>query len=436
MIVKYDKMLILLTICLFFPGMVGYFGLVLEQILTIALFGFSLIIIFINNLTLTRKQYICILLFYGYFQISVVISLLASTDIFILNDAIEIAKPLYLLSFFILPFCFRLSFSDLDKIVKYIITICFLLSCWGIFEAWTSLGRDLSFLLYKPNRAILANKAVGPFIITYVFASFLVFPFFYFLIMTISSKNKLNKYSIFAMMCLFCIFSTQSKTVFLSILFTLFVFTLLIICYKNIFNKSRAITYLLIITILIASSFGIVITLFQDKFSYIFNGLNALYNTLNSYGVMNAINSMPSTQLRYEQFLFAVNNQTEIPLFGVGIGKGVFMPESLYAMYLYRFGVVGILLHFLMLLILLFFSKRNADYFYLIGNRKLNAFFLAIHFYVISLPLSYFSSAVNDQTRTGFIFYILFGLTLCINFKIDQNRNEKNEFNKYNNANI
>ncbi len=159
----------------------------------------------------------------------------------------------------------------------------------------------------------------------------------------------------------------------------------------------------------------------STHFSYIYKGLEVVWVTLSERGIGEALYSTPSISLRLEQFQFALDAQDSIPLIGVAVGKAVLMPESLYALYLYRAGILGIIIHLALLIYLFFSSKKCAKYFSEKNDIHMYSWFMAIHFYALSLPLSYFSSAVNDQTRTGFIFYFLIASTIYTKRKIYNN---------------
>lgn len=402
----------LLGVALFFPGMINTFGLALEQALTIILFGVSILLIVSMNARIKYNTFIFSFLVYFYFQCAILISLFRSSSIFITSDAVEIFKPLYLYAFFLLPFCFFKTYLDLKIISKFLILFCLILAVFGILEAWTSFGYSISTFLYKPERLVLKDKAVASFIITYTFASFMVLPFFYFLTRALSQRKIFNIDFIYSFLCIFCIFSTQSKTVFIGIILIFFLYFLLYMSYGFTYNKKRVFSFFILFLLLISFSIGVLVSFFENKFRYIYNGLDIVITSLMDNGLMSAVYSTPSIFLRFEQFQFAMEEQDIIPLIGVAIGKSVLMPESIYALYMYRVGLIGLFLHFSMLLYLILKSYECAKYFKEKEDIHFYSWFMAIHFYALSLPLSYFSSAVNDQTRTGFVFYFLIAGTI------------------------
>ncbi|ENE8726117.1 hypothetical protein ABWJ16_002001 [Vibrio alginolyticus] len=404
----------IIAFTLFFPGMVNTFGLLFEQGLTILLFFISFFFICIYRSTITKNTLHTSFLIYAYFQFAIVVSLFRSTDIIITGDLVEIVKPLYLYLFFILPFCFIRRVEDIYIVVKYLMLFCVILSIYGIIEAWTSFGYKISTLLYKPDRSVLKNKAVASFIITYTFASFLVLPFFYFLTRYIVRKSYINKELILSLVILICVFSTQSKTVFISLIVTLSLYFIFCLKYKFTVNKRKLTIILFSLVILLLVGVSVLASLLSTHFAYIYNGLEVVFITLMDKGFAQALYSTPSISLRIEQFEFALEAQDSIPLIGVAIGKAVLMPESLYALYLYRAGTIGIFIHLSMVVYLFFSAKKCAKFFSKDNDKTMYCWFIAVHFYALSLPLSYFSSAVNDQTRTGFIFYFLLASTIFV----------------------
>lgn len=415
-----------MVICLFTPGMISTFGLLIEQLLTMALFVMSAIVIAMSKVKLPRFILGFSVLYLTIFYLLYSTSLLRSADIFISNDIVEIIKPFYFFSFFLLPFSFKLDDCELESIVKFFIACCSILVIWAIIEAWTHLGYVFSKTFYKADRSVLINKAVGPFIITYVFASFLVMPFFYFFISALTKSSKTHY--VMSLFCFFAIVSTQSKTVIVSLIFTLCLFLLLYSIYSHTKGKKSLYLIFSIIIVTLVVSIGFLMSIFESKLSYIYHGLGIVIQGLIDGGFERAINATPSVSLRYEQLMYAIEHQDAIPLIGVAIGKGVLMPESIYAFYLFRTGLVGLILHFFLVLVLMYLSYKNSKY-YASNNKVLYAFFMSLHFYALSLPLSYFSSALNDQTRTGFFFYMFIGLSLMVYLQNQKLVGKKNALN-------
>ncbi|WP_342591105.1 O-antigen ligase family protein [Pectobacterium parvum] len=212
----------------------------------------------------------------------------------------------------------------------------------------------------------------------------------------------------FFLLFLLCLLLTQSRTVFIALVLTMVLFTIYMILTNNFSAKNKYITMVIVFLIFLAICLPILIIYAKNNLEYLYNGLNLVYERLLNFHFNDFIYSSPSITSRYEQLMFVMNSIDQIPLIGVGIGKAVLMPESFYALYLYRVGVIGILMHVVMLI--LAFKKCSelaVKYKY---DVSLNCFFMSFQFYLISLPFSYASSALNDQVRSGFIFYVLLGM--------------------------
>jgi hypothetical protein len=155
----------------------------------------------------------------------------------------------------------------------------------------------------------------------------------------------------------------------------------------------------------------LIISYAKKNLYYLYTGLNVIINQFNNFTLEGLVKSSGSVTLRFEQILFAIKHQDTIPLIGVGIGKSLFMPESLYAMYYYRVGLIGMFIHFGLIFYTiywsLYFAKLNLisrEYFSIV------AIFFSIALYFVSFIFDYLSSAINDQTRSGFIFYVLIAI--------------------------
>ncbi|RDL31285.1 hypothetical protein DA099_08895 [Photobacterium damselae] len=420
---------LIMVFVLFFPGFYKYAGLKIEQLITIIALMCCFFSVLKYRLEIKRTTYlISISYMFVYFFITN-ISLMRSLDDFVINDMVELGKPLFFLCFFLVAFTVRWNFQNLNDLRNFFLILCVFLIFFGYFESLTSLGNYISLNLYKPNRGVLEGKAIGPFIITYAFATFLVFPFYIFLSRYFFDKKFINKYLFLSFLTLGCIFLTQSKTVFLAVLISLLLFFLIYPFYSGLPGKRKVISIGVGVIFSVIVSFAFLVSFFQEYFSYIYSGLEVVFRFLLDDGIMAALNSNTSTRNRLEQLMFAFEHQDSLPLIGVGISKGVFMPESFYALYFYRLGLIGILLHFFMLFYSLKLSLYNTKSFIKYKQLNLASLFLGLHFYIISLPFCYFSAAVNDQTRTGFVLYLFIGINIATNKLL------KSKYDEYNFSN-
>jgi hypothetical protein len=169
----------------------------------------------------------------------------------------------------------------------------------------------------------------------------------------------------------------------------------------------------------------VLISYAEENLRYLYSGLKIVFDQFENFSIERFVASNRSTAIRYEQILYAVEHQDVLPIIGVGIGKSVLYPETFYAMYYYRTGLLGIFMHFGIICYTiycsLFFSKkcascalRNKHYY------NLMAFFFSIAIYFSSFIFAYLSTAINDSTRSGFIFYVLIAIVVYYkkNYKI------------------
>jgi hypothetical protein len=286
----------------------------------------------------------------------------------------------------------------------------------GVGESLNSSINTITTILYKGTRGVLSYKAIFSFISPYVFGSILLLPIFYYFIKTFKSKNNFFLIDLSRFLLLLtCFILTQSRTVLIGFVLTLFILFLLIICNKWYPDRKKLIMNFSVIIIVIIVSIPFMVLFVQKNLSYLYIGLDVFFKSLKhleNFNIEDLILANPTLALRYKQLLFAVANQDKIPLIGIGIGKAVLMPESFYAMYYYRTGLIGTGIHFGIVFYVIYWSfyfarkyaKLNLN---IDNNFLLTAIFLAITIYFISFFFSYISSAINDQTRSGYIFYTL-----------------------------
>lgn len=414
----------------FFPQFIDNVGLLLEQAFTIILFVLTFIYVccfgfFNKKALLISFSYLFILL----------ISLIRGADVFITGDFFELVKPLYFLSFYLFSFHYIKRYSEekidkLNDILSGFIYATFLLATLSILEAQSSFFNDVFNILYKENRSVLQYKAVASFISPYTFGSFLILPIFisYFLI---SYNIKKIESFIFMIVFIFGMFSTQSRTTLISFCIAIaFSFFLILICnWIKGRRKMLLFTFFTLFSILVSWSYLEEILI--ERYSYLYNGLLTVFVNFDLDNIHSLIYSTPSISNRYEQIIEVLEAQGDIPLIGAMIGKGEIYPESFYAMYLLRVGLLGLLAHLMLLVIGFFVSLKISYSLHLKSKFNMVPYFLGFSIYFISLFSSYFSSAVNDQTRTGFIFYSLLGLVFSLREKLKKD-GDYFEFTKIN----
>jgi len=418
-----DFLILVTFITLFFPLFQPYVGLLFEQLLTLILTGIALLFLAKNQQRYITYKSLYISLIY---MLLLVISVLRSFDILVINDLFELGKPIYFLLFF--SMAYSIKWNDI-KLIKYFSSLMLFLlfgALIGIGEARNYTINALTTIIYKENKPVLANKALFSFIITYTFATVLLLPIFFYFIKIMKHRNSSFLLDLCRLLIfMLCFISTQSRTIFISFIITFIIFFLLILCNKWYPNRRKIIVVIGILVFIIVLSIPFIVSYAQNNLAYLYRGLNVVISRLNNFTISDFINSSRSISLRFEQIVFAVEHQDAIPLIGVGIGKAVLMPESFYAMYFYRTGLIGSGIHIGLIIYTiywaLYFSKL-----YALKNIKdknnflLMAIFFSITIYFISFPFDYLAAMINDQTRSGFIFYVLIAI-ICFykkNYKV------------------
>jgi hypothetical protein len=350
------------------------------------------------------------------FMVLLIISILRSLDTLIINDLFELGKPIYFFSFFAMGYAIHWNYKKTIKYFSCLMLFLLFGALIGIGEGITNSIDALTSILYKEKREVWYHKAIFSFISPYVFATVLLLPIFYNIIRLMKPRNKLFiadmiKLSIF----LYCLVLTQSRTIFISFVLSFAILFLLILLNKWYPERYKIILLFICMVVAIFILIQYIIAYAEKRLNYLYAGLNVVIKQLNNFSLNDFVYSNPSTTHRFDQILFAIKHQDTIPLFGVGIGKAVLSPETFYAMYYYRTGLIGVCLHFGLIFYTihwaLYFTKKYAV-FYLINDNyfSMMAIFFTITIYFISFFFDYLSSATNDQTRSGFIFYVLIAM--------------------------
>lgn len=418
---RFNFLKLITVVVLFFPQFQKFIGLAFEQLMTVAVTVLLFLFFFKDKYHTVFLSVVVSLIFLIIF----LIDLFRSINFLIINDFFEIIKPF---SFFIYFFA---GYSLLNKTEKteyflWLMSLFYFIAILGIIEAlFPPIGNIIS-LLYKDGRYVLKGKAVFSFISPYCLATILVLPIFYYFLLFFAEKKIRNLF--YFTVCLLAMFLTQSKTVFLGFVLTFLIMLITIFRSKWLIGRKVLLKISVGVIIIVIILIPIIISVAERKFSYLYSGLKVFFNSLNGFDILKILNAQPSTKIRFEQLRFAMENQDSIPLIGVAIGKKVLMPESFYALYLYRTGIIGIAIHCLMVYFAAkrsyfsakYVSKKNQTHF----NIKLSCLYYALFIFFISLTFSYFSAAVTDQTRVAFFFYIFLGHL----YSLDKNSSYKNKY--------
>lgn len=348
-----------------------------------------------------------ILVLFSYFFFSTLLSL--SIDIvrsvITVSDFFELAKPVAFVLFFWL---YRYSTVDTETLIGYtqkaVLFVFIFLAIFSICAfIYPSVFRDIEFILYKRSTVlVLNNKAIGSFSTTYHFAFCLLLPLAYSFIKMV--KHHSLKYIIFFVVIFCTMLLTQSRSMYICSAVCILICAFLPILHNSIKQSLSTISFFLIVLLgLLMIYFS-----FQEELSktlsYAFTGIEAM-----SEGNNNSVN------VRGSQIAWAIDNN-KLMLFGCGIGKGEIMLESFYALYYYRYGLIGCFAFLFMVLYMAFRSFQIAKSY---KNKEYAVFFYALSVFYFISPLSIMSSCHMDTPKISFLFYGLMGLILNKSSKLN-----------------
>lgn len=406
---------ILSIFVIFTPQLISRVGLKLEQ-----LFTFGLFTVLLYYFLQCRKKFSVKSVFFSMtFLLILTIDALRSIDFFIVRDAFEFIKPFSFLLYFALGYNMAGDEDEFFSFLNFFNILFIIVAILGILEARIPFVNSLFTLLYKENEPVLRNKAILSFINPYCFATILVLPVFYNL--TLFFATKKFRYFCFFIICFMCMVFTQSKTILLGFVLSFFIFLLFVVFNNWILGRRLLVILSDIVIVLIIIAIPFIVSFAEKNLKYMYDGFSNFFGSFSSRDFNQIMQSSNSTSLRYGQLMYAIENQDTIPLIGVGIGKKVVLLESFYAMYLYRTGLIGIFLHLYMILTSAKISKLCSKTHALINSEKsikLSSFYLSFYMFVVSLFFSYFSSAITDQTRIAFFFYVFIGYMFSMKQKI------------------
>ena len=319
------------------------------------------------------------------------------------SDFFELYKPIFALVIFCVSYLITWDEDALEKLAGAYTAILCTLSAYSFFEALGGGVSDrVATLLYRGDKEILLGKATGSFSTTYFFAGFMIFgavfaiaQFFYL---------KRYRYLLLSLMCSASVIFTQSRSGALAFAALFASVFCLYWAYTNFRHKIRFYTVTIVVVmvgIYIINSFVSLV----DLFPYLVKGITYLFEK----GVSESGDNSFST--RYQQILFALNSQDMIPLLGAGIGKGYArLMESYYALYLFRYGIIGIALSLFIFFLFFIFAFRSYKRLLEAKRYRAASLFLAMHLWMYSFPILSLSSVVQDQVKMAFFFYGSLGI--------------------------
>ncbi len=393
------------------PGYSGFYFALAMSLLLIVLHKYIWNVQYKSNGT-SAYSVIYFALFLIVLIVSLIRDVIGSHALF--SDLFELSRPIYIAAFY---YFFRLSsLSAIDIAESYRRSVLFcsiFFAFFAIFEVFGGgAGKYVSFLLYKREyKEIISDKAVGSFGITYHFAYFMLISTFYYLLSYLR-EGRVGHFAFF-LLCLLSILLAQSRTLYLTVILGFFSLFFCGFIYRDA-SWRRWYAF----NVLFAVFATLVILLYWEEvtttFSYAYIGLSALLKN----GVDLSGEGGGSANLRFNQFIWVIENGDSIPLIGSGIDADGVLLESLYSLYLYRYGLIFLILFFILVCKLIITSYRLGGY-YRLKNNNLSTLFYSLFLFYLLTPVALLSSASHDVPRLALIFYGGAGLIFLNKYKIN-----------------
>lgn len=371
---------------------------------------------FVRNCWVPRLKSLPLSFFVLLFALTLV-SIILDRDRAIAADFSELLKPVFLA----LVFCLGYSLSwNQDLLRKYIIRplvmLLMLSASLAIIESLPINWADVVSNVYVRSRGSLQNKAIGPFSAPYFAGSVYVYMALSFLSLYTTTKKK-SFLALFFLGALLAVL-TQSRTVFLAIFVSVPVWIGLYLAFHRAIKRQRLNIQkfaFVIIGFFGFSTFALMIyLLLKDHLGYLILGVNTYLFDLPEH----LANDSGSVGVRMSQIRFAIENNPYV-LIGAGIGKGYTGSlESFYALYHYRYGLLGMAMYSLLWISGLRFSWRSMRHAQREGKTYWSGFFLGFVAFVMVLPILSLSSVITDQPILYPLFYTLLGVVNSYYFKV------------------
>lgn len=394
---KIDYLLLIsLLLIVVFPLLPVYFGNNSFHIIPIALL-ISIFLILKNykyfNLSKDFKK-VC---YFFFFTFTLLLISLAN-DVFFISDTgfsdfLGIVKPIYFFVFFLVGYIVLNNHFNTIKTISLFLEISIILSfLLAILEVFfiDYFSSILYFLFKREEKLVILDKATGWFGVTYYFAYFSSLTFYYSLFKL--SKTKKNKDFLLLLFALFTVLLTQSRTVIISMFLGLMIVPFLKVSKKNNFIKFF---YIAICSILFLLFFYYSETI-KENFKYAYVGILRLIENGTEIG------EEGSLAIRLDQISWSWNTN-KYKIIGYGLGRGIRL-ESIYAQYIYRYGLLYLIIYLCLLIYFFIISSKLAIKFK--ENYFFYAFFSGFSLFYLTSPISLFASSSHEMPKIAFCFFI------------------------------
>ncbi|MCG3727437.1 hypothetical protein [Vibrio cincinnatiensis] len=326
------------------------------------------------------------------------------------RDFFELYRPVFYVLVFLFSYMYfsrKDSIEYFEKLIIAIFIIVVLLGLNHFFRAFDSISE-----LYTKSHNIRTRRVSVPFVNPYDYAFFMTFFIYYFFVKFLYDRLV---YLPFFLLSVVMFVLPQSRSVAAGFIVGFFLIMPLFLTYSGFklktFRINSRLLFFYLFFIFFVMSFIVSIPYLIENFSY----LTGQFIRLLESGEVGG-----SAGTRLEQFLFALDKAIVNPfimLFGNGPAKDEMeFVESIYNYFFYRYGLVGVILYFHLLLLTLFFCFKVIKS--LAYQSKCYALFMAMFLWFMTIPLLSIGNNFTEQARTSFFYYMLLGLVAASYYQI------------------
>lgn len=411
--VKHETFLkFILFFNLFFPTFnsildrTGATGVIIINFIMLIFLLLSIIYIYKRNYFFVDRWILYFMSITLIYLVNIIITSLLNTKL-ITSDVFELFRPIFYFSSFLFAYLLvKLQLIKAESIIRLFAIFITLTAVFSLVNIlfFDVFGRDVMGL-YAKDTLLPGRRFTGTFQNPYDFAFIGTLPLAYFLIQFITKGG--GKYLLVIGILFITILFGQSKSGAATFLAVTGLILLLLPLYVNKHKSIGNLKFFLrlsLIPMLFISFVSVIVLLYSDQFVYLINGLSRLSG-----------GGDHSTQIRLMQGELALQmlNDNWINLiFGFGSYKSYnLMFESLYSLYIFRYGLISLLLLFswILLPIILLVAHKKMD--------VQSTYKLVLLCAFIAVIPSGIGNNVIDQSRIPFIFFSLIGVTCALCYK-------------------
>lgn len=353
----------------------------------------------------TEKQIFMPILFslLVYFTLIGLASIINNYDNLILDDLFDYHRPILLFVSFSLPFFIIKEKRDVFHITQFTGKF-FTFSIWsifiiGFFHLYETPNMKNIIGFYTKVANINSYRLSAPFANPYDLAIFLILLFNYFLL---SFIYKRFLYILPLFISFVILLFTQSRIGFISLIFAFSILTFMLMKPQKNFKLNKPVVFKILPLFILM---GI-------TFAYIFPKLSYLYSGFISYL---SEESFSSWDLRKKQIYLALNLfEDKILAFLIGFGPAkeiLKYPENNHLYYLFRYGIIGEILFFIIPSILgIFYSYKTYKKSI---SMEVKIIFLSLCVWILTvLSVASLGNNFSEQMRLSFFYWFFIGFVV------------------------